>query len=111
MSDAGLRLARAEKQRDPQAFMFVGVFGMEGKFHTVLDLVAVASALIEQPPDRAALTVALLDSHRSLRSGHELLTALLNDHQLEEVAGYVTSEFTERVHRASGAHGLRRSSS
>ncbi|KAF7557158.1 hypothetical protein G7Z17_g974 [Cylindrodendrum hubeiense] len=75
--NAALQLARAEHERNPQALMFVGVFGLNQKARC--------------PPgvDLCRLIDALLKIRESDRTGHELLIELANENNLDHITTYI----------------------
>lgn len=78
---AALKIAQREQQGDPHARMFVGVFGLEGKYPPCVDLCGVIDML--------------LGSHEGNKTGHQLLIALANRNNLSHITKYIETKLKD----------------
>lgn len=89
---AALQLAQTEKERDPNARMFVAAFGLneETKCPPVVDLCSVVATL--------------LDGRGDNRTGHDLLIGLANQHNLDHISQYIRTKLSDDEARIVYAH-------
>ncbi|KAL6399368.1 hypothetical protein AUP68_17914 [Ilyonectria robusta] len=89
---AALKLAQAEQRHDPNALIFVGVFGLDtdNGCPPVADLCGAADALLGNPGDR--------------RSGHNLLIARANKKKRSHITKYIQEKLTDDEARIVDAH-------
>ncbi|RBR19400.1 hypothetical protein FVER53590_29375 [Fusarium verticillioides] len=91
---AALKLAKAERQQNSDAFMFVGVFGLQtSRGHLnpqAADLCGIANALLEDSGDNL--------------SGHDLLIARANANNVSYVSRHIKTKLTSRQARIVDAH-------
>ncbi|KAF4454080.1 hypothetical protein F53441_3365 [Fusarium austroafricanum] len=91
-----LKLAKAERQQNPNAYMFVGVFGLQTS---------------EEHPNPSAADLCgiadTLNDSESHSSGHDLLITRANEHNLSYISKYIRSKLTCQEARIVDAH-LRR---
>lgn len=80
---AVLKLARAEQQHDPNALVFVGVYGLNTKagYPAIVDLGSVVEAL--------------LSGHQDEKTGHDLLIGLANQRNLSHINKYIREKLTD----------------
>ncbi|KAF5964991.1 hypothetical protein FBULB1_12498 [Fusarium bulbicola] len=91
---AALKLAKAERQQNANAFMFVGVFGLKtSKEH-----------LNPQVADLCGIADALLNESGNNSSGHDLLVARANANNISYISKYVKTKLTCREARIVDAH-------
>ena len=91
---AALKLAQAEHRRDPNALMFVGVFGLSAGYTSTVDLCGVLDALVGSS----------VDNHLS---GQELLIRLANEKNRAHITRYIETKLTNDQARVVHAY-LRR---
>jgi len=89
---AALKLAQAEQRHNPNALVFVGVFGLDTDkgCPPVADLCGAADALLGDPGDH--------------RSGHDLLIARANKGNASHIAKYIREKLTDDEARIVDAH-------
>ncbi|KAH7246655.1 hypothetical protein BKA59DRAFT_439300 [Fusarium tricinctum] len=94
---AALKLAQAERQQNPNALMFVGVFGLR------------TSEEAPNPPavDLYRIADSLLDDVGNYDSGHDLLIARANQNNVGHISRYIRSKLSNREARIVNAY-LRR---
>ncbi|KAF5243564.1 hypothetical protein FANTH_8143 [Fusarium anthophilum] len=91
---AALKLAKAERQQNSNAFMFVGVFGLktskENPNPQAADLCGIADALLNESGNNS--------------SGHDLLIARANANNVSYISKYIKTKLTCREARIVDAH-------
>jgi hypothetical protein len=91
---ATLKIAQAEQRHDPDALVFVGLFGLDTDTNlgcpSGVDLCSVTEALVGDGLDRG--------------SGHELLIALANKENRPNIAKYIRTKLTNDEARIPNAH-------
>ncbi|KAF5656985.1 hypothetical protein FCIRC_13419 [Fusarium circinatum] len=91
---AALKLAKAERQQNSNAFMFVGVFGLKtSKEH-----------LSPQAADLCGIADAFLNESGNNSSGHDLLIARANANNVSYISKYIKTKLTCREARIVDAH-------
>ncbi|EWZ79700.1 hypothetical protein NW765_004422 [Fusarium oxysporum] len=94
---AALKLAKAERQQNPNAVMFVGVFGLQ-----------MPEDSEEHPNPLAAdlcgIADALLNDSGNNSSGHDLLIARANENDVSHISKYIKTKLTCREARIVDAY-------
>ncbi|KAF5602531.1 hypothetical protein FPCIR_1872 [Fusarium pseudocircinatum] len=91
---AALKLAKAERQQNSSAFMFVGVFGLQTS----------REHLNPQAADLCGIADALLNESGNNSSGHDLLIARANANNLSYISKYIKAKLSCREARIVDAH-------
>ncbi|KAF5707443.1 hypothetical protein FMUND_11114 [Fusarium mundagurra] len=91
---AALKLAKAERQQNSSAFMFVGVFGLRTS----------EEHLNPQAADLCGIADALLNDSGNNSSGHDLLIARANANNVSYISKYIKTKLTCREARIVDAH-------
>ena len=89
-----LKLAKFERQQNPNSFMFIGLFGLktseEKPSPPVVDLCGIVNCLLRDQENRS--------------SGHDLLIARANRNNLAHVSRYIRSKLTSVEARIVNVH-------
>ncbi|CVK96005.1 uncharacterized protein FMAN_13925 [Fusarium mangiferae] len=91
---AALKLAKAERQQNSSAFMFVGVFGLR-TFEDYLN---------PQAADLCGIADALLNDSENNSSGHDLLIARANANNVSYISRHIKTKLSSQEARIVDAH-------